>query len=108
MPEFNPEQRKNVNLRIIPATGDKHVMIGFDAHSDEEAEAYNEACTHYLKNLRSFHQVGHEGGPGYSAWEIWQEIDNEILSGLISQIENDAQILLSQVGVEELYERWQS
>lgn len=108
MNEFNPEGNKGVNLRIIPAIVDKYIMIGFDAHNDTEADAYNEACAHHLKNLRSFHQVVHEGGAGYSAWEIWQEADSETLEDLINKIEADAQILLSKKGVEELYERWQS
>lgn len=108
MNEFNPERHRGVNLRIIPAMGDKHIMIGFDAHNNAEADAYNEACAHHLKNLRSFHQVGHEGGAGYSAWEIWQETDSETLEDLTIKIETDAQILLAKTGIEELYERWQS
>lgn len=108
MKEFNPEKYKSVNLRIIPAMGDKHIMVGFDAQNDEEAEAYNQSCAHHLKSLRTFHQVGHEGGAGYSAWEIWQDIDTQILEDLINKIESDAQILLTKIGVEELYERWQS
>ena len=50
-----PEQRKNVNLRIIPPMGDKHVMIAFDAQTDKQARVYNDALAYHLRKLDGFH-----------------------------------------------------
>ncbi len=74
-----------VNLRIVKPEEDKGYMIGFDAKSDDEAEAYNEATEFYLRNakLPNFHQAGHEGGAGYSGWEIRTEVEEKTLTELL-------------------------
>ena len=104
------ERPSTVNLRIVKPEGDKHYMVGFDAMTDEQAEAYNEAVEFYLEQekLRPFHQVGSEGGSGYSAWEVWGETDEELLEKILSKIEQAAQIFISKDDekIEELYDKW--
>jgi len=114
MQNFNqpksPELNVNVRLRVIKPAGDKHFMVGFDAHTDKEADAYNSAIRYHLKkiNLEPFHQIGSQGGEGHSAWEVWQKTDEATLNGLLAEIEKDAKILLSrnEEMIGALYKRW--
>lgn len=103
--KFIPEKKEvaqKVDLKIVEPHDDKNFMIGFEGRTKEECQAYNWAIGSVLKKagLNPFHQVGvsllgqHE--PGYHAWEIWKKAAKEDLEVLLTEIEKEAQRILSE------------
>lgn len=102
------EQEPKIELTIIPAQGDKFCMIGFTAYTEKQARAYNEAVAHYLGQLGDvFHQIGDSNrARGMHAWELrTRAVPEEVIETLLPEIERDAQILLTEDDLEELWEK---
>lgn len=102
------EQEPKVELEVTPPQGDKFCMIRFNAHTEKQARAYNEAVAHHLGQLGNiFHQIGgSDRALGVHGWELWdKEISSEQLEALLPEIERDAQILLTENDLDELYEK---
>lgn len=96
--EIDKEKLKRLELVIVEPRMDKGYMIAFTSENKKITRVYNQAIKKVLEahNLKMFHQVGvtpkSEDNPGYHAWEIWNQIDKQILEGLFEEIHKEAEI----------------
>ena len=91
--------KEEIKLRIVPARGDKHSMVGFEGPTTEVTAAYNYAIEDVLMThgMSPFHQVGVSplgpNNPGYHAWEVWSR-EWDLSTALFDEIEKVAKSYL--------------